>query len=75
MVKDASKAVSDAGGKVLGVVRYPFNTTDFSSFLLAAQDSESNVVALAGTGADTVNAVKQTHEFGIQPAARPWWVC
>lgn len=66
MVKDASKAVSDAGGKVLGVVRYPFNTTDFSSFLLAAQGSGSKVVALAGTGADTVNAVKQTHEFGLQ---------
>jgi branched-chain amino acid transport system substrate-binding protein len=66
MVKDASKAVTDAGGKVLGVVRYPFNTTDFSSFLLAAQNSKSQVVALAGTGADTVNAVKQTHEFGLQ---------
>ena len=66
MVKDASKAVTDAGGKVLGVVRYPFNTTDFSSFLLAAQGSGAKVVALAGTGADTVNAVKQTHEFGLQ---------
>ena len=66
MVKDASKAVMDAGGKVLGVVRYPFNTTDFSSFLLAAQSSGAKVVALAGTGADTVNAVKQTHEFGLQ---------
>jgi branched-chain amino acid transport system substrate-binding protein len=66
MVKDASKAVTDAGGKVLGVVRYPFNTTDFSSFLLAAQNSGAKVVALAGTGADTVNAVKQTHEFGLQ---------
>jgi branched-chain amino acid transport system substrate-binding protein len=66
MVKDASKAVTDAGGKVLGVVRYPFNTTDFSSFLLAAQNSGARVVALAGTGADTVNAVKQTHEFGLQ---------
>jgi branched-chain amino acid transport system substrate-binding protein len=66
MVKDASKAVTDAGGKVLGVVRYPFNTTDFSSCLLAAQNSGARVVALAGTGADTVNAVKQTHEFGLQ---------
>ncbi len=66
MVKDASKAVTDSGGKVLGVVRYPFNTSDFSSFLLAAQNSGAKVVALAGTGADTVNAVKQTHEFGIQ---------
>src|ERR1700754_414582 len=70
MVKDASKAVTDAGGKVLGVVRYPFNTTDFSSFLLAAQGSKAKVVALAGTGADTVNAVKQTHEFGIQQSGQ-----
>jgi branched-chain amino acid transport system substrate-binding protein len=66
MVKDASKAVTNAGGKVLGTVRYPFNTTDFSSFLLAAQGSAAKVVALASTGADTVNAVKQTHEFGLQ---------
>lgn len=66
MVKDASKAVSAAGGKVLGTVRYAFNTTDFSSFLLAAQASHAKVVALASTGADTVNAVKQSHEFGLQ---------
>ncbi|MGY4253096.1 branched-chain amino acid transport system substrate-binding protein [Bradyrhizobium sp. USDA 4516] len=66
MVKDASRAVTDTGGKVIGAVRYPFNTTDFSSFLLAAQSSGAKVVALAGTGADTVNAVKQTHEFGLQ---------
>lgn len=70
MVKDASRAVVDAGGKVLGVVRYPFNTTDFSSFLLAAQSSKAKVVALAGTGADTVNAVKQTHEFGLQQSGQ-----
>jgi branched-chain amino acid transport system substrate-binding protein len=66
MVRDASKAVADAGGKVVGTVRYPFNTTDFSSFLLAAQSSGAKVVALASTGADTVAAVKQTHEFGLQ---------
>jgi branched-chain amino acid transport system substrate-binding protein len=70
MVKDASKAVTDAGGKVLGVVRYPFNTTDFSSFLLAAQNSKAKIVALAGTGADTVNAIKQTHEFGLQQSGQ-----
>jgi branched-chain amino acid transport system substrate-binding protein len=66
MVKDASQAVANAGGKVVGTVRYPFNTTDFSSFLLAAQGSGAKVVALASTGADTVAAVKQTHEFGLQ---------
>jgi branched-chain amino acid transport system substrate-binding protein len=70
MVRDASKAVTDAGGKVVGAVRYPFNTTDFSSFLLAAQGSGAKVVALAGTGADTVAAVKQAHEFGLQAAGQ-----
>ncbi len=70
MVKDASRAVAAAGGKTVGTVRYPFNTTDFSSFLLAAQGSGAKVVALAGTGADTVNAVKQTHEFGLQQSGQ-----
>jgi branched-chain amino acid transport system substrate-binding protein len=70
MVRDASKAVVDSGGKVLGTVRYPFNTTDFSSFLLSAQGSGAKVVALASTGADTVNAVKQTHEFGLQSSGQ-----
>ncbi|MDB5604472.1 MAG: putative branched-chain amino transporter, periplasmic binding protein [Bradyrhizobium sp.] len=70
MVRDASKAIVDSGGKVVGTVRYPFNTTDFSSFLLAAQSSGAKVVALAGTGADTVNAVKQTHEFGLQSSGQ-----
>src|SRR6202021_3537252 len=70
MVRDASKAVADAGGKVVGTVRYPFNTSDFSSFLLAAQGSGAKVVALASTGADTVNAVKQTHEFGLQSSGQ-----
>lgn len=70
MVRDASKAVVDSGGKVFGTVRYPFNTSDFSSFLLAAQGSGAKVVALASTGADTVNAVKQTHEFGLQSSGQ-----
>src|SRR5262249_25539059 len=66
MLKDATGALNATGGKVIGSVRFPFNTTDFSSFLLAAQASRAKVVALASTGADTVNAVKQTHEFGLQ---------
>jgi branched-chain amino acid transport system substrate-binding protein len=66
MLKDAIGALNASGGKVVGGVRFPFNTTDFASFLLAAQASKANVVALASTGADTVNAVKQTHEFGLQ---------
>jgi branched-chain amino acid transport system substrate-binding protein len=70
MVRDASNAVVKSGGKVAGVVRFPFNTTDFSSFLLSAQNSGAKVVALASTGADTVNAVKQTHEFGLQASGQ-----
>lgn len=70
MVHDASRAVVNSSGKVLGTVRYPFNTSDFSSFLLAAQGSRAKVVALASTGADTVNAVKQTHEFGLQSSGQ-----
>jgi len=70
MVHDASKTVTDAGGRVVGAVRYPFNTTDFSSFLLAAQGSGAKVVALAGTGADTIAAVKQAHEFGLQASGQ-----
>ncbi|MFB9268506.1 ABC transporter substrate-binding protein [Bradyrhizobium erythrophlei] len=66
MLKDGTTALNTAGRKVVGSVRFPFNTTDFSSFLLAAQASKAKVVALASTGADTVNAVKQTHEFGLQ---------
>lgn len=66
MLKDATNALNAIGGKVVGSVRYAFNTTDFSSFLLAAQASQAKVVALASTGADTVNAVKQAREFGLQ---------
>lgn len=66
MLKDAANALNAIGGKLVGSVRYPFNTTDFSSFLLAAQASQAKVVALASTGADTVNAVKQAREFGLQ---------
>jgi branched-chain amino acid transport system substrate-binding protein len=66
MLRDGSQAVTDGGGKVVGSVRFPFNTTDFSSFLLTAQASGAKVVALASTGGDTVNAIKQAHEFGIQ---------
>ena len=55
-----------AGGKVLGDVDYPFpQTTDFSSFLVQAQASGAKVLGLANAGADTVNSIKQAHEFGI----------
>lgn len=70
MLKDASAALAANGGKVLGNVRYPFDTPDFSSFLLAAQASHARVVAFASTGGDTVNAIKQAHEFGLQEAGQ-----
>jgi branched-chain amino acid transport system substrate-binding protein len=65
MERDTSRFVEAAGGKVLGRVRHPINTPDFSSFLLQAQSSGANVVGLANAGADTINAVKQAAEFGL----------
>jgi len=62
---DATAAVKAAGGKVLGSVRHPLNTSDFSSYLLQAQASGAKVVAFANGGGDMVNAVKQANEFGL----------
>src|SRR6202040_4279828 len=53
------------GGKVLGSVLTPLNTSDYSSFLLQAQSSKAKIVGLANAGQDTVNSVKQAAEFGI----------
>ncbi|MFK4618514.1 hypothetical protein ABIF50_001791 [Bradyrhizobium diazoefficiens] len=63
--KDTSAVVTKTGGKVLGGVRHPLNTSDFSSFLLQAQASKAKVIGLANAGGDTVNAIKQAAEFGI----------
>ena len=63
--RDTSNIVTASNGKVLGGVRHPLNTPDFSSFLLQAQGSKAKVVGLANAGADTINAVKQAHEFGL----------
>lgn len=63
--KDTSDVVQSAGGKVLGSVRHPLNTSDFSSFLLQAQASKAKVIGLANAGGDTVNAIKQAAEFGL----------
>jgi branched-chain amino acid transport system substrate-binding protein len=63
--KDTSKVVTRTGGKVLGSVRHPLNTSDFSSFLLQAQASKAKVIGLANAGGDTINAIKQAAEFGI----------
>jgi branched-chain amino acid transport system substrate-binding protein len=62
---DATAAVQAAGGKVLGGVRHPLNTADFSSYLLQAQASGAKVIALANGGGDMINAVKQAGEFGL----------
>jgi branched-chain amino acid transport system substrate-binding protein len=62
---DATSAVVAAGGKVLGSVRHPLNTSDFSSYLLQAQASGAKVVAFANGGGDMVNATKQANEFGL----------
>jgi branched-chain amino acid transport system substrate-binding protein len=64
--RDAAAVVKGAGGKVLGAVRAPLNTQDFSSFLLQAQASKAKVVGLANAGGDTQNAIKQAYEFGLQ---------
>jgi branched-chain amino acid transport system substrate-binding protein len=63
--RDTEAAVIKAGGKVLGKVRHPFPSADFSSFLLQAQASKAKVIGLANAGADTTNAIKQAAEFGI----------
>ena len=63
--RDTEAVVLKNGGKVLGKVRHPLNTADFSSFLLQAQSSKAKIVGLANAGGDTTNAIKQAAEFGI----------
>ncbi|AUC96642.1 ABC transporter permease [Bradyrhizobium sp. SK17] len=63
--RDTSAVVTANGGKVLGGVKHPLNTADFSSFLLQAQASKAKVIGLANAGGDTTNAIKQASEFGI----------
>ena len=63
--RDAANVVKESGGKVLGNVRHPLNSSDFSSFLLQAQASKAKVIGLANAGGDTTNALKQAAEFGI----------
>src|SRR5471030_1533316 len=62
---DTIGVVEKNGGKVLGKVRHPLNTSDFSSFLLQAQSSKAKVIGLANAGGDTINSIKQAAEFGI----------
>jgi branched-chain amino acid transport system substrate-binding protein len=63
--RDAANVVKEFGGKVIGDVRHPLNSSDFSSYLLQAQASKAKVVALANAGGDTTNALKQASEFGL----------
>src|SRR5947199_2075381 len=63
--RDTEAVVTKAGGKVLGKVRHPLNTQDFSSFLLQAQASKAKIIGLANAGGDTTNAIKQAAEFGL----------
>src|SRR6201998_2716618 len=63
--KDTANVVQKSGGKVLGNVRHPLNTSDFSSYLLQAQASKAKVIGLANAGGDTINTIKQAAEFGI----------
>jgi branched-chain amino acid transport system substrate-binding protein len=62
---ETAAVVKAAGGKVLGDIKHPLSTQDFSSFLLQAQASKAKVIGLANAGMDTVNAIKQASEFGI----------
>src|SRR6266496_616908 len=68
--RDTAATVEASGGKVLGKIRHPLNTSDFSSYLLQAQSSKSKVIGLANAGGDTINSIKQGAEFGIVKAGQ-----
>ena len=63
--RDTSAAVTKLGGKIVGSVKHPLGTSDFSSYLLQAQSSGAKVLGLAETGTDAINAIKQAAEFGV----------
>jgi branched-chain amino acid transport system substrate-binding protein len=63
--RDTAAVVQAAGGKVIGGVKHPLNTADFSSFLLQAQASKAKIIGMANAGGDTTNTIKQAAEFGI----------
>ena len=63
--RDVTAVVTASGGKVLGGVKHPLSTQDFSSFLLQAQASKAKIIGLANAGQDTINSIKQAGEFGI----------
>ena len=63
--RDTAKVVKENGGTVVGSVKAPLNTQDFSAFLLQAQSSGAKIIGLANAGGDTINSIKQAAEFGI----------
>jgi branched-chain amino acid transport system substrate-binding protein len=63
--RDTTAVIMANGGKIVGGVKHPLNTSDFSSFLLQAQSSKAKIIGLANAGGDTTNAIKQAAEFGI----------
>lgn len=67
---DVAKVVEASGGKVVGAAKHPFPASDFSSFILQAQASGAKIIGLANAGADTVNAIKAAHEFGVVAAGQ-----
>jgi branched-chain amino acid transport system substrate-binding protein len=67
---DTAAVVEEEGGQVLGSVRHPLSSSDFSSYLLQAQGSGAKVIGLANAGTDTTNAIKQANEFGITQAGQ-----
>ena len=67
---DTTKVVKEKGGSVVGSVRHPLNASDFSSFLLQAQNSKAQILGLANAGGDTINAIKAAKEFGINKSMK-----
>ncbi len=67
---DTTKVVEAGGGKVVGSVKHPLSASDFSSFLLQAQASKADILALANAGADATNAIKAANEFGVTKTMR-----
>ncbi|MGO9683894.1 MAG: ABC transporter substrate-binding protein [Beijerinckiaceae bacterium] len=65
LAKEVTVELAEKGGKLVGVVRHPLNTSDFSSFILQAQASKAKVVGLANAGGDTINSLKQAQEFRL----------
>jgi branched-chain amino acid transport system substrate-binding protein len=63
--KDTGDVVKAAGGTVVGAVRHPLSASDFSSFLLQAQNSKAQILGLANAGGDTINSIKAANEFGV----------